>query len=241
MKLPKGGEGEVMSEIKERPILFSGPMVRAILEGRKTVTRRVVKSQYVDPKWMVRPAVAPRHVRHSHDWWLPEASLPFGALPPCPYGMPGDRLWVREAWQGPLASDEEQQADPSWREDMTRYQDPAHCAYRASGDSCEYLDPDGNFVCRWRPSIHMPRWASRILLEITDVSVERLQAITYEQAAAEGVHRDEHRMWYATEDGGIAHRYPQGAFRDLWESINGSGSWAADPWVWAVEFKHIQP
>lgn len=208
--------------VTERPILFSGPMVRAILEGRKTVTRRAIKSDWIQSE-RAPIQVAPGAF---HFWCSGEHS--------CPYGMPGDRLWLRESLQ---------------------YDSECGHYYAAGGAHGEtvYLSSlfdddaaqtgysyDGRLPERSVPSIHLPRRYSRILLEITDVSVERLHAITYEHAAAEGVHRDEHRMWYATEDGGIAHRYPQGAFRDLWESINGPGSWDANPWVWAVEFKRVE-
>jgi len=95
----------LINQTKERPILFSAPMVRAILSGQKTVTRRVVKPQYCEGPWYVKPALESRHAGHSHDWWLPTGAQPYAALPKCPYGQPGDRLWVREAfchcrWQG---------------------------------------------------------------------------------------------------------------------------------------------
>ncbi|RMI00496.1 hypothetical protein [Stutzerimonas nitrititolerans] len=217
-----------MSEQKERPILFNGAMVRAILEGRKTVTRRAIKpapqmvtDSSIEP-WSGDPAVLMRLLEKSGKC--------------CPFGQPGDRLWVRETWQGPLLSDDEMRADPGWWKDMSRYQNPAHCAYRASGDSCEFVDPDGDMQCRWKPSIHMPRWASRIQLEITDVRVERLQAITYEQAAAEGIHRD-HRMWFATDEGGPAFINPEAAFAQLWRQTG--GDFDSNPWVWVVEFKRV--
>ncbi|MCG7044449.1 hypothetical protein LDP22_31605, partial [Pseudomonas aeruginosa] len=129
----------------------------------------------------------------------------------CPFGQPGDRLWVREAWQGPLISDEEQAANQSWWKDMTKFQDQAHCAYRASGDNNEYVDPDGYFHCKWKPSIHMPRWASRILLEITAVRVERLQDITPNQCIAEGAWREKDKELGRGQEA-IA------AFADLWRS-----------------------
>lgn len=234
--------------VKERPILFNGAMVRAILEGRKTVTRRALNNQMangwqiVDPKHpmatitsthpkkgkfglLIRREIYPDSGKFEHDVIV------------SPFGRPGDRLWVRETWQGPLVDDNEQRADPHWWKDMSRYQNPAHCAYQASGDSCEFVDPDGDMQCRWKPSIHMPRWASRILLEITDVRVERLQAITYEQAAAEGIHRD-HRMWFATDAGGQAFQRPEQAFAQLWRQAG--GDWDANPWVWVVEFKRVE-
>jgi len=98
--------------------------------------------------------------------------------------------------------------------------------------------PPASKIC-WKPSIHMFRRDSRILLEITDVRVERLQDITYEQAAAEGVHRGPLREWCASDEGGNCHKYPVPAFRDLWQSVG--GNWDANPWVWVVEFKRVTP
>ncbi|HBO0981495.1 TPA: hypothetical protein L4E58_001309 [Pseudomonas aeruginosa] len=208
---------------RERPILFNDQMVRAILEGRKTVTRRAVKDTGF---YAIDAAI------HGNEVALREREA---LSTRCPFGQPGDRLWVREAWQGPLISDEEQAANQSWWKDMTKFQDQAHCAYRASGDNNEYVDPDGYFHCKWKPSIHMPRWASRILLEITAVRVERLQDITEDQAIAEGI--DTHPMGFYG-NGCIT---AGGAFLELWESINGDGRWAANPWVWVVEFKRVTP
>ncbi|HBP5766344.1 hypothetical protein CJU20_09960 [Pseudomonas aeruginosa] len=230
---------------RERPILFNDQMVRAILEGRKTVTRRVMKPQPMPSKsgghnWPCKVHQSMLHVerelQNGEGCWcgLAEAA--------CPYGQPGDRLWVREAWQGPLISDEEQAANQSWWKDMTKFQNPGHCAYRASGDDNEYVDPDGYFHCKWKPSIHMPRWASRILLEITAVRVERLQDISEEQALAEGVRGEpcDHTR-QACADIGCWGDTAKGAFGFLWESLNGEGSWAANPWVWVVEFKRVTP
>lgn len=230
--------------VKERPILFNGAMVRAILEVRKTVTRRQIYPQFpssvneVLPYATYRGAWMPRDPESPDDAWEEQVRV-------CPYGKPGDRLWVRETWS-----------------DVNMCGAPA-LAYRADGDIRDlmaeelFLDEDGafnyvdqrwkkyGFCCwyadlhqaRWRPSIHMPRWASRILLEITDVRVERLQAITYEQAAAEGIHRD-HRMWFATDAGGQAFQRPEQAFAHLWRQAG--GDWDANPWVWVVEFKRVE-
>lgn len=234
-----------MPEIKERPIPFGGPMIRAILDGRKTVTRREITRPPVDG-WAFDGEygriTSPHPKRGRFGAFIRRGvgtDFPELDIVPCPYGMPGDRLWVRETWQGPLVSCDEQEADPSWFKDMKRYQNPSHCVYHASGDSCEHFDPDDNYCCNWRPSIHMPRWASRILLEVTDARVERLQDITYEQAVAEGVYRTTPRVWTATDEGGACHKYPEHAFRDLW--ISTGGDWDANPWVWCIEFKRIQP
>ena len=209
--------------MKQRPILFSGPMVRALLDGSKTQTRRVAKAKhlswiegsvlnFLDGKWNQRPL---------------------------PYGKPGDQLWVRETWQGPLLEEYEVDADADWQSAnrIHQYQNPAHCAFAADGGSPpEFIDSDDNIQRRWRPSIHMPRWASRITLEITGVRVERLQNISEADALAEGVSDTGAKILdsVANEVTG-----PIAEYSVLWESINGPGSWDLNPWVWVVEFKRI--
>lgn len=231
-----------MSAIKERPVLFSAPMVRAILEGRKTVTRRAVRAGF-NPEDLEGTLSASECRKLYRE--LPQH---FGASYFCPYGQPGDRLWVRETfallgnedgccidWQDNLVKGDERDAARIYRAscppgDYGLNQIPAKAEWKPDTEAMEY---DG----AWRPSIHMPRWASRILLEITDVRVERLQDITYEQAAAEGVHRGPLREWCASDEGGTCHKYPVPAFRDLWQSVG--GDWEANPWVWVVEFKRV--
>jgi hypothetical protein len=225
--------------IKERPILFWAPMVRAILEGRKTVTRRELKKQAAldclaagfEPAFLALPG---------------NADL-------CPYGQPGERLWVRETW-GVISHDFDEHGNMvDWKPDRPasairemRFGQgyySGHVIYRADGEAAWAGDDDGGGDDRsaWKPSIHMPRIASRILLEITAVRVERLQDITYEEAVAEGVHRDSAcRMWTATDEGGPCHKYPVLAFRDLWSGINGAEAWDANPWVWVVEFTRVR-
>ncbi|EPB6909293.1 hypothetical protein ACRRN9_004009 [Pseudomonas aeruginosa] len=206
---------------RERPILFNDQMVRAILEGRKTVTRRVVKPQpdflgsMVDPNTPFKTLDAGLHARIT-----------------CPYGEPGDRLWVREAWAADaqvdaIAPSDLSQGEPIWY--------PADLSVRQTG--CSMISKG-----RVRPSIHIPRWASRILLEITAVRVERLQDISEEQALAEGVRGEpcDHTR-QACADIGCWGDTAKGAFGFLWESLNGEGSWAANPWVWVVEFKRVTP
>lgn len=213
--------------MKERPILFSGPMVRAILEGRKTVTRRAVKGLQVpkeDPaqgetrmRWS---AVGQRDARYGFCVFgeTEEAcAMELGEFGACPYGRPGERLWVREAFRDARAAL------------------AGRVLYRASGD----------IACGWKPSIHMPRWASRILLEITAVHVERLQSITDEQAIAEGVDRPENIRDVDVWDGAEreifnAMNQPRDRFKRLWADINGAESWDANPWVWVVEFKRVE-
>ncbi|HHX6580215.1 hypothetical protein [Pseudomonas aeruginosa] len=206
---------------RERPILFNDQMVRAILEGRKTVTRRVVKPQpdflgsMVDPNTPFKTLDAGLHARIT-----------------CPYGEPGDRLWVREAWAADaqvdaIAPRDLSQGEPIWY--------PADFSVRQTG--CSMISKG-----RGRPSIHMPRWASRVLLEITAVRGERLQDISEEQALAEGVHGEpcDHAR-QACSDIGCWGDTAKGAFGFLWEQLNGAGAWQANPWVWVVEFKRVTP
>jgi hypothetical protein len=179
--------------MKERPILFSAPMVRALLDGSKTQTRRVI---------------ADRHLLGGP----PTDAL----LEMCPYGQPGDRLWVREAWTTHACFDDIPPRDLTTRS----------LHYQADG-----LIKTG----KNRPSMFMPRWASRITLEITDMRVERLQDISEADAKAEGLTCQ--NGLYATP-GQVWQIDPRKAYRDLWESINGP---VANPWVWVIEFKRVTP
>lgn len=189
--------------MKTRPILFSAPMVRAILSGTKTQTRRAVKDRHID--------AAPPACFFQ---WLRER---------CTYGKPGDRLWVRETWQAFF--DDEVPAD--------RPRGPRHTMgiparpdrksfvfYRADGPGPVHRD---GYAARWMPSIHMPRKYSRITLEVTGVRVERLQDISHADAMAEGMALDDAIYDYSR----------------LWEQINGTGSWDANPWVWVIEFQRV--
>jgi hypothetical protein len=208
-----GGEMSVVA-IKEKPILFRGPMVNAILDGGKTQTRRIVKPQpVVRGGWHDLPRYSA-----SSEKAFREGAPFFGR---CPYGSVGDRLWVREAW---AANAFLNRTKPSDLKGETIY-------HRATYDN------DSHFM--WRPSIHMPRWACRLVLEITDVRVERLNAITPEDAVAEGIEGDAEGRWkhYLKPKFGPS---PVHSFQTLWESINGVGSWAQNPWVWVVSFRRIE-
>lgn len=216
--------------MKERPVIFNGEMVRAILDGRKTQTRRVIKNQRMGDRWSVKPAKSPLYERHSHDWWLPTGTKPYSALPVCPFGQVGDRLWVREAYQGPLFNFDQME---TYLEDTSKFERPEFCEYRADGGKTpEYYDADDNLRYGWKPSIHMPRWASRITLEITGVRVERLNDISEEDAKAEGVAPSQHII-----------TPPEALYRvgflKLWQSIYGEESWGANLWVWVIEFKQV--
>lgn len=183
-----------------RPIIFSGPMVRAILDGRKTQTRRVVKGMALD--WIIDVEFSLEFVCH------PDNGL-------CPYGNVGTLLWVRETF--------------------APHPDGGH-VYRAT-------DPDWQTTegWVWRPSIYMPRFASRITLEVTGVYIERLHDISETDALAEGVDAwpDGNFKAYGKHSGKF--RHAKDSFSSLWESINGHGSWDANPFVWVIKFKRIVP
>nr|WP_233092184.1 hypothetical protein [Pseudomonas sp. MF6772] len=203
-------------------------MVRAILEGRKTVTRRATK---VQPHIDASGNFCVGSSNYGQDGYGKPVTKHFvnGC---CPYGKPGDRLWVRETFIDLRGTGVERRPDPDGP--LQRYAYAADCRPGSHSDEARK-----DFGLKYKPSIHMPRAACRILLEITGVRVERLQDITYEQAAAEGVHRGPLREWCASDEGGACHKYPVPAFRDLWQSVG--GNWDASPWVWVVEFKRVTP
>lgn len=222
------------TQVKERPILFSGPDVRAILEGRKTQTRRIIKA---DEHGRVIKGGHFILLREHGLVWTPYSGS--GEQPVtqklihdfCPYGKPGERLWVRETWTKASASGMLSRAI------HYRADGELECYHDTAFGECEGCVP------RWRPSIHMPRWASRILLEVTAVRVERLNEIREDDAIAEGVTFD------GTYWRGSPHRIkgtPKSlptavqAYRDIWEHINGKGSWDENPFVWCVEFKRVE-
>lgn len=221
--------------MKERPILFRAPMVRAILDGRKCQTRRVVKM--LPSAWCEKVKGndwSPNEIgewRYQEGMWYGLSGWNTMAEAYCPYGQPGDRLWVRESgWERP------ERTPKMMREGADTW---PRFAYATDG----WSDDDRADFKRWgfkvRPSIHMPRWASRILLEVTAVRVERLQDISKEDAIAEGLHQDQAGRWatWSATEKHREHLNPVEAYRELWQSINGPGSWAANPWVWVVEFK----
>lgn len=215
--------------MKERPIIFSTPMVLAILEGRKTQTRSIVKfpdGLTTHDDWLEAHEIAPAEYvfwsgpKYVNPDFTRSVYKPGDGII-CPYGQPGDRLWVRETW-----------AEFSGIEPKVTY------VYRADG---LYDTPAKEHLCdnRWRPSIHMPRAASRILLEITDVRVEKLREITRSDIRSEGlVCPDEFKS--DNLEYNYRHWYPD-AFKSLWDGIQGPGSWDQNPWVWVITFKRIQP
>lgn len=219
-----------MSEIKERPILFSAPMVRAILEGRKTVTRRALNAQALKNigygvqlgECHELPSEGPLHpnsIGYYNDF--------------CPFGQPGDRLYVRETFMDLRGTGVEHRPDPDGP--LQRYAYGADTRPGSHGDEARK-----DFGLKWKPSIHMSRAASRILLEVTDVRVERLQDISGDQAEAEGV--DAAMCQQFLETSPSRHQCKEAVihgFAGLWQSTG--GDWDANPWVWVVEFKRVTP
>jgi hypothetical protein len=201
--------------MKSRPILFSGSMVRAILSGVKCQTRRVVKfknhhtieqrNDGQDWPWMYDS-------ERDADWWMP-----------CPYGQPGDQLWVREAFRLARGYD--------------KLSPTAVFSLLGSGEIGIHYESDGPAPVtagKIRPSIHMPRWASRITLEVTGVRVERLWKISEADAIAEGAPLS---VGPCTEPEFQSHTL---GYMQLWDGINGAGSWRLNPWVWVIEFRRVE-
>lgn len=232
--------------MKERPILFSAPMVRAILDGRKSQTRRALKFQAFGGFTPISPST----IWHGEEPRRKES---------CPYGQPGDRLWVRETWR--LSPD----ACEGWPMDATPCS--GFIDYRADGSSLERHAPDFAAIERltigrdpewdwdspphsWRSPIHMPRWASRITLEITGIRVERLQDISADNAIAEGIDQiagpTSCNSWrnYLIGKAGEMNMHcssPSRSYQTLWDAINARRGhpWESNPWVWVIEFRRI--
>lgn len=236
--------------MRERGIIFNAEMVRAVLEGRKTQTRRIIKDcPTVQDGWY------PDRYNNSDEWtfWGARGSSDAGrcTLPfvKCPFGEVGDRLWVRETWMPDAPR------DGTWGDVEfygckgsplsmipKRFRKPENCIHRASWDGSEMVG--------WTPSIHMPRWASRITLEITGVRVERLQDISESDAVAEGIEPlplepDMPQFYHeyfpiGIKNGLRCNMSAAGSFSGLWEAIYGKESWQANPWVWVIEFKRVE-
>lgn len=221
-----------MENRKERPILMNKEMVKAILEGRKTQTRRPIKGNPNFVRW------CPLQPGYRYDGWEDEHGRPL----PCPFGTVGDRLWVRETWG-------------IWALDILPFP-AAYIAYKANGTSLPIQEkdclkfqftsvPDVGYHNPnvWRPSIHMPRWASRITLEVVNVRVERVQEISEEDADKEGataIAPGYEEIMYSWFEGNkvVTSRDSRDWFKYKWNSIY--KNWDQNPWVWVVEFKVVE-
>lgn len=213
--------------MKERPILFSGEMIRAILDGSKSQTRRVVK--YI-------PALG-----EPYEWCPklvhPEIERVIGDFRTyCPYGQPGDRLWVRETWTTLQTYDHRRPSEGSPVWPIYYHADKSH------GKLVRWTDEEQE-LGKLRPSIFMPRWASRITLEVTEVRVERVQEITEEDSRAEGITDGGCFRCGNPEPCGCSNPIPcaRDSYAHLWNKINAKRghSWESNPWVWVVSFKRI--
>lgn len=216
--------------MKERPILFSAPMVRALLAGTKTQTRRVCKPSPVADARFAGGHYFPGKYKGAADL---SVKAPYVGLA-CPYGPAGDRLWVREtfyAWGRWETRFSAKKGRDEWHFIDLTLECGKSYAYAADGLQPQPMGGrrDGGMAPKWwkRPAIHMPRAASRLVLEITGVRVEQLQDISEADAQAEGS---------GLISGSYSHR---GWFRELWGEINGPAAWDANPWVWVVEFRRL--
>lgn len=212
--------------MKERGMIFNSEMVRAILDGRKTQTRRPIKFPFKD-----------RNLGCELSGNELAGELSARNYLNSPFGKPGDRIWVRETFQGPLFDFDQMDA---YCKDSTPFEKAQFCVYKADGKPApEFFDADDNLHCCWRPSIHMPRWASRILLGITDVRVERLNAISQADAIAEGAPPSHPSIDCVSQEYGFPD-FSRSWFGQTWQHIYGEENWQANPWVWVIEFKRIE-
>ncbi|MGY0247689.1 hypothetical protein [Klebsiella michiganensis] len=236
----------------ERGMIFNAEMVRAILDDRKTQTRRIVKAADGAVKFCKEWDINGEEVfvvlgEKDHTGMNPV----LGAIS-CPLGAVGDHIWVRETWGVVSHELDEDGRIQSWAPDRPAtaiHEMPfgngyysGHAIYAVDGDFT-WGDDDGYEDGRscWKPSIHMPRAASRILLEITEVRVERLNAISEHDAQAEGVVKLRGGFWQHYQPGWTQHQLSaRGSFVTLWKSIYGEESWNSNPWVWVIEFKRIE-
>lgn len=232
--------------MKEHPILFSTKMVRAILDGVKTQTRRPIP---VLPKEKGQKVV--RVAGQNKCYFVSELKNTYYKISDpfkCPYEI-GDHLWVRETWQGPLLDTE---ADPDWHYHSEKYENPDYCVYKADGAAApEYVDLDDEIRQGWRPSIHMPRWASRITLLVKSVRTEPLHNISDADAIREGIYKGFSRgpecaLPIATDwddhEKVLVAGVPRLDFEKLWRRLypEGPKSWGSNPWVWVIDFEVVK-
>lgn len=215
-------------QAKERPIIFTGESVPAIMGGRKTMTRRIVKPQPGENSYLAHYSTVSPH------WtW---ADGPWTYRRRCPYGMAGDRLWVKEAWLyvGP-GSGSELEDQWEWMSDPEN-QTSRNVWYRATHENPKTL--------KWKSPLFMPRWASRSTLEIVSIKVERVRDTSRKDAEAEGLcswfNEDTGQRHYGIKHPDVWETDPRQAFARLWNSIHGQGAWERNDWVWVIGFKRME-
>ena len=245
-----------MTDVIDRPILFRPELVKAILDGRKTQTRRIMKPQpqhyaggvhpnhtaihlapYIDAYCGERKTPENPKGMSTNWWWWTEDDRQGPSIGRCPYGAPGDRLWVKEAWQYYDWDDDGRpkiryrlDGETLWRDPPDEWSDRVGDIWIELSDPTNYDIDNAARDRRWRSPMFMPRWASRVTLEITNIRIERVQDISEDDAEAEGV-----TPILVPPDGGSAPHVE--GFARVWDSINGAGSWDTNPWVWAITFR----
>ncbi|MDR6350870.1 hypothetical protein [Pantoea sp. SORGH_AS_0659] len=222
--------------MRERGIIFNAEMVRAVLEGRKTQTRRIMKVQPESNQLGLLRITASTNRSDTGKYHWAESNATGNhvrsKLFACPFGAVGDRLWVREAFR--VHSRPTDVATLVYK--SSEKQSWTHQTHRVPIEKCN----KPAVVDKWTPSIHMPRWASRITLEITGVRVERLWDITEDDAKAEGCTFEALRFQPGTREVEEMGHTAVYQFGGLWQSIYGEESWQANPWVWVIEFKRVE-
>lgn len=220
--------------MKQIPILFSTPMVQAILDGRKTQTRRTIKPQPELRQFIGNVTgnkIEGWQIPGTDKFWQPD-DAPDCSLLNCPYGKPGDVLWVRETWSS-LNTD-----------------NGIEYGFKSTASNAT-LEAMEDYKLKWKPSIHMPKAACRLYLQITDIRVERLQDISEDDAKAEGIQPLLQSRMQVAIDGRLYRNYlnnpelfnhglrPVDSFKSLWQTINGPESWDRNDWIWVISFKRI--
>ncbi len=220
--------------MKERPILFPEQRIRSLLTGQQTQTRRIMKSLTFAPGQDNHEGCYAVDVLSNHQQgrqMMSMADLRYQ----CPFGQPGDHLWLRESWRGPLIPPElivEYQHTPA------AFRQTKYCQYRVDRNKFDGSQDSHNESIGWQTGIHMPRWASRVNLLITAVRAERIQDISDDDITAEGVQTDVHFLnnFFTLNSGSVK---PKEAYKKNWEIQYGASSWEANPWVWVIEFRRI--
>lgn len=220
--------------MKERPILFSDQRVRALLSGQQSQTRRIMKSQLFGPgqdnhEGCYGIDVLNNHLQGNRVMGMENLSYH------CPYGQPGDKLWVRETWRGPVIEPDEM---AEYQRSPAAFKSARYCQYRADTSQFATAELDEQEQFGWQAGIHMPRWASRIDLVVTGIRVEKIQDISDDDVIAEGVQTDSHFLnnFFTMHSEAVSSK---DAYRKQWALQYGGTSWEVNPWVWVIEFERV--